>query len=66
MATTAEQVYQRLDEDRCRIARTMFLRMVKIGVEMDDTRRRLSRTELTAIGSEAMTTDVVDAFVAPA
>jgi WD40 repeat protein len=46
VATTAERVYARLDRAGRDAARTLFLRLVKIGDGSDDTRRVLQREEL--------------------
>ncbi|MFI9813481.1 WD40 repeat domain-containing protein [Saccharothrix variisporea] len=53
IAVTAEQVYEALSDDDRRRARSLFLRLVKIGDE--DTRRRLTGTDPDA-------RDVVEAF----
>jgi WD40 repeat protein len=56
VATTAERVHARLDDAGRASARTLFLRLVKIGDGSDDTRRALSREELLCDNS------VLDAF----
>ncbi|WP_436531504.1 nSTAND1 domain-containing NTPase [Actinoplanes sp. HUAS TT8] len=63
VATTAEHVYLRLDDAQRGLARTVFLRMVRIDADAEDTRRRLSRTEIAAIGNVTALTAVVDEFV---
>ncbi|TCO53665.1 NACHT and WD repeat domain-containing protein [Actinocrispum wychmicini] len=59
IATTAERVYARLDEPQRQAARTVFLRLVKIGDGTDDTRRPVVRADL-AENPVAIT--VLDAF----
>jgi WD domain, G-beta repeat len=46
VATTAEDVYTDLDKTGQQMARTLFLRLVKIGDAGADTRRRIPRNEL--------------------
>ncbi|MGW3348763.1 nSTAND1 domain-containing NTPase [Nonomuraea rubra] len=63
VATTAERIFARLDPAGRQAARTLFLRLVTIGEGIDDTRRRVARTDLlgtaTGTGPDAA---VVDAF----
>ena len=46
VARTAEEVYTALDEERRRLARDLFLRLVHVTDQTADTRRRASRQEL--------------------
>ncbi|MGH3808360.1 MAG: AAA family ATPase, partial [Pseudonocardiaceae bacterium] len=46
VATTAESVFTSLDPASQHAARTLFLRLVKIGDGTEDTRRRMARTDL--------------------
>src|SRR4029078_10418880 len=47
IATTADRVYLReLSDDQRRIARSIFLRLTELGEGTQDTRRRVSRSEL--------------------
>ncbi|MBM2614345.1 hypothetical protein JIG36_02085 [Actinoplanes sp. LDG1-06] len=57
VATTAERVYQRLDDTERVAARSMFLRLVKIGAGVEDTRRRLPRADVEGPGLEAFATN---------
>ncbi|ROP41983.1 PD40 domain-containing protein [Saccharothrix texasensis] len=54
LATTADATFASLDEDGQRLARTVFLRLVRVGDGTDDTRRRVPLRDLPAA--------VVDAF----
>ncbi|MFE2376854.1 hypothetical protein [Streptomyces sp. NPDC059398] len=60
VATTAEDVYSRLDAAGQLVAQSLFLRMVKVGDGTEDVRRRLSQGELASYGAQAG--PVVDAF----
>lgn len=51
MATTAERIFTRLAPPARREARTLFLRLVKIGEGNADTSRRVPRTELLGAGA---------------
>lgn len=46
VAVKAEETYRGLNEPGQQAARNLFLRLVKIGHGMEDTRRRVSRSEL--------------------
>ncbi|NUT32354.1 MAG: WD40 repeat domain-containing protein, partial [Hamadaea sp.] len=48
IAVSAEHVYTSLDDEGRRIARSLFLRLIRIGDGTDDTRRFLARAELDA------------------
>ncbi|MDJ0756588.1 MAG: protein kinase [Ardenticatenaceae bacterium] len=45
----AEEIFQTLNEDGQRTARQMFLRLVTLGEGVEDTRRRVKRSELEAL-----------------
>ncbi|WP_409490864.1 WD40 repeat domain-containing protein [Amycolatopsis sp. cmx-11-12] len=56
IATTADRVFTGLDEAGRKAARSLFLRLIKIGDGTEDTRRRVPGAELTD------TAAIVDAF----
>ncbi|MFD9069110.1 nSTAND1 domain-containing NTPase [Streptomyces lasiicapitis] len=60
LANTAEQLFAALDSDGQAAARVVFLRLVKIGDGVDDTRRRVAHTDLTEGVAHAAT--VIDTF----
>jgi WD40 repeat protein len=63
VATTAERLYAGLEAAEQLTARTLFLRLVRIGDTVDDTRRRLPYTDLLDSGRDpAATAAVVDAY----
>jgi WD domain, G-beta repeat len=62
VARTAEDVYADLDQTGQPMARTLFLRLVKIGDGGSDTRRRVTRTELLRGLDIDVASPVVDAF----
>ncbi len=63
VATSADRVFAALGADEQRIARTVFLRLVKIGDGMDDTRLRVPRTEiLTHTADPQQVATVLDEF----
>ncbi|GGX81373.1 hypothetical protein GCM10010358_39660 [Streptomyces minutiscleroticus] len=63
IADTAERVYRGLDEDGRVIARALFLRLVRVGENTEDSRRRLSRDDLVGTGLDQRAADaVIDAF----
>ncbi|MBB5780768.1 WD40 repeat domain-containing protein [Nonomuraea jabiensis] len=63
LATTADRAFAGLDADGRKAARTVFLRLVKIGEGVDDGRRRRSWTELVeASGDSRAASAVVDVF----
>ncbi|MEV0155663.1 hypothetical protein AB0H57_18225 [Micromonospora sp. NPDC050686] len=59
VARTAEGVYDRLAPDARRMARTMFLRLVRISEDTEDTRRRLPRADLIERGADPAAAEVV-------
>ncbi|MFF3741182.1 NACHT and WD repeat domain-containing protein [Streptomyces sp. NPDC002566] len=63
IATTAENRFNRLDPESKQAAQVLFLRLVKIGEGVDDTRRRVHRSEiLSSSGNPAMFEAVIDTF----
>ncbi|MEU4449646.1 hypothetical protein AB0K14_40785 [Actinosynnema sp. NPDC050801] len=65
IAQTADQVHARLDPVAQGVARSLFLRLVKIGDGTDDARCRLSRAELVDTGDNPVAAAaVLDAFTA--
>ncbi|MGP4011763.1 NACHT and WD repeat domain-containing protein [Streptomyces sp. 4N124] len=50
ITTTAERIFHSLQPEEQKIARPLFLRLVKIGDGVEDTRRRVSRTDLIDMG----------------
>ncbi|WP_173095232.1 WD40 repeat domain-containing protein [Actinomadura verrucosospora] len=65
IATTADDVMAGLDDAGRDAARTVFLRLVRIGDGADDTRRRLPRAALVdAAADPSAAAAVVDAFTA--
>ncbi|MFI7533632.1 hypothetical protein [Streptosporangium sp. NPDC049376] len=63
LAATAEQVFTGLDDTAQRLARLLFLRLVKLGDGAEDTRRRVAHTDLVGMHADPGTTAaVVNAF----
>ncbi|MET9245680.1 AAA family ATPase [Nonomuraea sp. NPDC003709] len=63
IATTADRAYNSLDAAGKRMARSLFLRLTRIGNGTDDSRRRLSRTELIGTSADpGLAATVVDVF----
>lgn len=63
VATTAERLFTVLEPAAQQTARTVFLRLVKLGDGVDDTRRPLSHDQVQAIGGDpASTAAVIEAF----
>lgn len=63
VAQTAEQVHDELSPVQQQIAKRMFLRLVHIGDDTADTRRRAQRAELLADGGTGDAEVVLDRFV---
>ncbi|MFJ9847235.1 AAA family ATPase [Kitasatospora sp. NPDC101155] len=61
VAGTADKLYARLDPTGQRAAHTIFLRLVKIGTGVEDTRRRLPYADLLNSGDDAAAT-VIERF----
>ncbi|RYJ25401.1 High-affnity carbon uptake protein Hat/HatR [Streptomyces sp. L-9-10] len=63
VATTAEGVFKRLDDEGRQTAQTLFRRLVRIGDGMEDTRRPASRADLISEGlTPTVAMAVLDAF----
>ncbi|WP_405541043.1 WD40 repeat domain-containing protein [Streptomyces phaeochromogenes] len=63
VATTAERLFTALEPAAQQAARTVFLRLVKLGDGLDDTRRPLPHDQLQAIGKDpAATAAVIESF----
>lgn len=61
----AEELYHEHDEDGQKTLRQMFLRMITLGEGVEDTRRRVPRSELLAIaGDEERMDDIIDTYAA--
>jgi WD40 repeat protein len=59
----AEKVYQTLSEPERALTRQIFLRLVTLGEGVEDTRRRVSRSELKTLTPDIdMLDDVLEAF----
>ena len=59
----AEEVYRGLNEAQQALARQVFLRLVTLGEGVEDTRRRVLRSELESIGDRLPTINaVIDVF----
>ncbi|MDX6239968.1 MAG: hypothetical protein QOG10_4783 [Kribbellaceae bacterium] len=63
VARTADVVYNELTGAQRAIARQVFLRLVNLGEDAADTRRRISRSELEHASSEPELGQVVERFV---
>jgi WD40 repeat protein len=64
LARRADEVYATLDSDQQELARQLFLRMVTLGEGgAEDTRRRVTQTELASLTSDSIALDdVINAF----
>jgi len=63
LATRAEEIYDGFAEPVRSVAREVFLRLVAVSDDADDTRRRVRRSELESLGLAASTLDqVLDAY----
>jgi WD40 repeat protein len=62
VATTAESVFTGLAPAGQHVARTLFLRLIRIGDGTEDTRRRLARADLLWGLDPSMVGPVLDAF----
>ena len=62
VATSADRVFTGLDPAGRHSARTLFLRLIKIGDGTEDTRRRLARADLLRDLDPSSVGPVVDAF----
>ncbi|HEX9868552.1 MAG TPA: LuxR C-terminal-related transcriptional regulator, partial [Candidatus Tectomicrobia bacterium] len=65
LAKRIEEIYTELPEDGRELVRQMFLRLVTLGEGEEDTRRRVPRSELLAIGERPdLADDIIDTFTA--
>jgi len=55
----AEEIFQGLQPSAREVAERIFLRLVTVDENADDTRRRIRRTELTALGLDRTAVDAV-------
>jgi hypothetical protein len=62
VATTADRVFNSLDPAGQHAARTLFLRLIRIGDSSEDARRRVSRADLLAGLDPGSALPVLDAF----
>jgi WD40 repeat protein/serine/threonine protein kinase/DNA-binding SARP family transcriptional activator len=69
LAQRAEAIYAGFDETKQETARQMFLRLVNLGEGVEDTRRRVLRSELEGIGEQSIVnselpvvTEMIDSF----
>ncbi|MCK2241418.1 MULTISPECIES: helix-turn-helix domain-containing protein [unclassified Crossiella] len=62
VAAAAEQVFTQLDEDARQAARRLLLRLVRVGADGEDTRRRVPREQLTAGGRQDPALVAMEAF----
>ncbi|MHB8627515.1 MAG: nSTAND1 domain-containing NTPase [Aggregatilineales bacterium] len=65
LAWRADEVYDGLDANGQEAARQMFLRLVTLGEGVEDTRRRVLRSELMAIATdEELMDELIDTYAA--
>ncbi len=63
LARCADEIYNELDTESQRVARQMFLRLVTLGEGIEDTRRRIPRSALSAIAdNEETIDDLIDTY----
>jgi len=63
LASRAEEIYRGLPEPSQQVARQLFLRLVSVDEDSDDTRRRVRRSELDSLGlNESSLDTVLDEF----
>ncbi len=62
LARRAEEIYTGLPAHQQEPARQLFLRLVTLGEGQEDTRRRILRSELNALGDTNEMNDVIDHF----
>jgi WD40 repeat protein/energy-coupling factor transporter ATP-binding protein EcfA2 len=62
LAKRAETIYENLSPTAQETARQLFLRLVTLGEGTEDTRRRVFRSELNALGNDAIMDQVIDTF----
>lgn len=65
LAGRADEIYGNLDEAGQEMTRQMFLRLVTLGEGVEDTRRRVNRSELQAVTEDAdLMDEVIDTYAA--
>ncbi|MFQ5922253.1 MAG: protein kinase [Anaerolineales bacterium] len=65
LAKRVDEIYQELDEEGRMDVRQMFLRLVTLGEGVEDTRRRVARSELLAVGDDQDRMDeLIDLYIA--
>ncbi len=62
LARRAEEIYQELNLEQKDTARQVFLRLVTLGEGQEDTRRRILRGELNALGNQDAINSVIETF----
>lgn len=62
LAKRAEELYDSLTKSEQEVTRQLFLRLVTLGEGTEDTRRRITRTELDALGKPETMRSVIDTF----
>jgi serine/threonine protein kinase/WD40 repeat protein len=63
LAKRADEIYESLSEDGQGLARQMFLRLVTLGEGVEDTRRRVPRSELIAITeNQDLMEEIIDTY----
>lgn len=63
LASRADDLYEDTDSESQKAIRQMFLRLVTLGEGVEDTRRRVLRSELNAIaGDKRVVQEVIDSF----
>jgi WD40 repeat protein/serine/threonine protein kinase len=63
LASRADELYDGLDSDSQRATRQLFLRLVTLGEGVEDTRRRVLRSQLNAIARDRLVIQhVIDSF----
>jgi WD40 repeat protein len=65
LARRADEIYEGWDTESQEAAHQMFMRLVTLGEGVEDTRRRVLRSELMAIAADADTMDdIIDTYAA--
>jgi WD40 repeat protein/class 3 adenylate cyclase/tRNA A-37 threonylcarbamoyl transferase component Bud32 len=62
VASRAEDIYQTLDENDRQLCRQIFLRLVTVSDQTEDTRRRVRRSELAGLGNREAVDRILDGF----
>jgi len=62
LARRAEEVFRRFNDPAKKAARQIFLRLVTLGEGQEDTRRRVSQSDLLSLGEPEVVQDVIDRF----